>query len=435
MQKSIKSKKRNITPSRFIVNGLIVYFILFVFGPFKYTVYSISGLLYFVLCFFLLFFGSYLVEKMGRRYWPYRQIEIKMSKASEKFINIISIISILSFFIYFMYVYRLPNLNFEFGVGDLRPLAQANRPISNKIAEVLMELGIVAYLFASGVSNFNYRSTKFLSIIAFLLPAIALLAIGARGKAVITMLTYLIILYVKRSNGMYNKKNQSYKAKSLIWFVFAFMIIIIGKLFTTRGSTKNITDMYLMYPGDMEVKSVYLWLDNLVNHKFTNLYKGFHYYVHSLPFFTWIFSASSYSKVYYGAFKYRILGFLLPVIGINFPRYLEIVYSQPFYGYYTTFVQGYLLDWGLYLTPIFVFFTGIFFGLMYTSFRRKGFGYFIFPIILMMCFVSPVYYFWHITGTDFVWFFYILIYPIMKLLGLKRVEVDTCYELVDNNKA
>lgn len=418
-------KKSDISPSKFIIYGLLSYFILYFFGPYKYTIYSLTGVVYFIFCFLLFWSGAYTVERMGKRFYCGSYFRIELSPKSEKFIYAISILSIIFFVKYLTYVISVPNIEIEFGVGDLRDLAQANRPTSNKISEILMNLGIISYLITSSVSRLKYKTTRLVSTIAFLLPGAALLAIGARGAAVISIIIYFIVCKTQTVRGFNVKRSNGKITKLIVFFSFGFFLLIILKLFSTRGVAKDITDIYLMNYGDVSVRSPYLWINTILDNQLSNVLKGLFYYTHSLPFFTWLFNESTYSTWYYGALQFRSLGFIFSLFGVPFPQYLDIVKSQPFYGYYPTCIQGFLLDWGLYLTPIMVYLTGILFGLIHISNKKGGFGYFIYPIILMMCFISPIYYFWNINQTDFVLLLYIPIYIILHFLGIKKIKLDT----------
>ena len=141
------------TPSHFILYGLIIYFILFFFGPYKYTIYSFDGVLYYCLCFFLLYFGAFIIEKIDEKYKPNYIIKYNSNRTICFVINCLSIIAIIASVSYLIYIVRLPNTSFRFGVDDLRKLAQYNRPTWSKVAEILMNFGIVTFLITSGMSN------------------------------------------------------------------------------------------------------------------------------------------------------------------------------------------------------------------------------------------------------------------------------------------
>ncbi|MFY2158378.1 O-antigen polymerase [Cytobacillus firmus] len=414
-----------LKPSNFIVYGLVVYFIIYLLGPYNYTIYSIEGVFYYFVSFLLLFLGAFIVQKMSteKQRSVKKEYEVIISKKSEILLQIISVVSIISFIIYFQEIIRLPTNNYNFASEDLRLELSASRSTLNKIAEMTMLTGPVSYLISSNVRKLNYKITTPLTLIAFFIPSFGFLSVGARGVAIISLFIFLINHLVLKMRLVTNSKFKKV-LKRLMPLVAVFIVVyFIGNLFIGRPGLLKAEDLFLIYPGDTKLKVFYGFLNDNLLHQLDPLYKAFMYYTHSFPVFTYFYTEAPQSGIFYGALQFSFIFFVLNAVGLSSVDPNSVVLYNPTAGLYSTFISYFIIDYGKWLALFIIFFSGIVFGLIYNSARSGKIGYFIYPIILTMCFISPIYYFWTVGRMDVMLFWYFLFYPILKLLGLK-VEVN-----------
>ena len=421
--------KSNMRPSRLMLISMTVYIINLLFGPYNYTFYSKIGILYFFLCFFLLWLGAFVAE--SKRSNPI-YLDYHMTPLAEVFLCIFMIIVLVANIYVFYYYTKLSGIPYsEVGLAGARNILARNllpfqKPQLVKIAEVLVTGGVTSYLIISGLNYFNYNITTFLAPLCLIGSVANNLLVGARATTVTIIVLFMIVNIIRK------QRKQLILLKRwvnlILYLTIPVAIFIVMMLFVTRSGASVITDLepesvYLFYRGDISYKPFYSLINNLFGGRLSLFYYISLYYSHSIPVFTWLFNNSDYSNYYYGgALQFRIIGFIFETIGWKFKPFLDIVYSQPHYGYYRTFLQGVLLDWGLYFTPIIVFITGIFFGIVH---RKYIYGRFwaitIYPLIIIMCIVLPVYYFWHWAVIDFSLFIFLSLMPVLYFLGIKKI--------------
>lgn len=392
-------------PKYFFLYGVIIYFLLYFFGPYEFTLYSIKGVIYYLLAMFLFACGLQLGNiRFGKFNNQYKQYEkIKSSKSIEIYLFIAELIAGIFFLIYISEVLQLTGASYKFG-SDLRIVLSESRSFLNKISEIGMYISIACFLI---IESLDIKSRLLLNIsnIFFWLPSLAMLLIGARWDVFVSILVFFTSKGYRRRN--INKKIKPKKKwkKFLAIFLFAvFLIIILGlvyKLFQSRGMV-NATEEMLMYPGDIALKPFYLELYKLSKGLVDPIYKIFLYFTHSMPFFTWLFENNTFSQTYHGAYLFRSVGFICNAIGISFPDYKTIIASQSFSGYYSTFIGGYLIDFGKIGSLIMIFLTGTLFDKLSLTAKKSKYADSIVPVILVMCLIAPIYYFWHMGSIDFI---------------------------------
>lgn len=412
-------------PSSFIVYGLIVYFFMLLINPFIYTIYSLEGVLYFISAYLVLLVGSFIIEKISRKATNKKNFfDVVLSKRAERFIQFISVLSIGFLVIYFRDVTNLVAGNYIFANEDLRLALSDNRSLINRIAEMGMQIGPVAYLIASNVTRLNYRTTRVLTLFAFWAPSIGILAVGARGSAIIGLSIFLINNFLQKQNG-----RKHFEAKKLIkkfapYFIVILISYFIYSLFISRPGLSNSENIFLIYPGDMKLKPIYSEINQFLNFKLDPLYKLFMYYTHSLPTFTYFYPNSPMYGVFWGVLQFSFVFFVLNATGIVSVSPNSVGIYNPTAGLYSTFISYFILDFGRVLGLVAILLSGMFMGLIYRSYSKGKFGYFIYPVILTMALVSPIYYFWTVGRMDVILVWYFIIYPILKILGLKTVAIN-----------
>lgn len=424
---NMKTGKRiKLKPSSFIIYGLVLYFILYFINPFIYSIYSLEGVLYFALAYILLFLGAYIAEKITIKNFSRSSMDyvFKLSKCAEIFLILLSLISIISFIIYFSEIVKLPLAHYNFASEDLRLALSASRTNLSRISEMLMYIGPICYLISSRVERFKYKNTYIITLIAFFMPSLGILSVGARGAAVISLFIFFInMMLCKNKQDIGIKTKNIFKKLATATLLFGVIYFILN-IFITRPGLSTAEDLYLFYPGDTELKSTYRTINQLFNNSLDPIYKAFMYYTHSFPSFTYFYMNAPTTGIFFGVVQFSFIFSILNAIGITTLNPNMVALYNPASGLYSTFVSYFILDYGNILALPMIFFSGVFFGIVFNSAKRGSFGYFIYPIILTMCLVSPIYYFWTVGRMDVMLFWYFIIYPIIKLLGLKRQEVN-----------
>lgn len=413
-------------PYYFILYGIVMFFSIWLLGPYQFRIYNYQALIYFFCAYGLLFLGSFLFDRplffitsQARNY------EVSITKRAEKFLIFMVIVSFSALVIYMYEVVNLPiSGGYVFAKDDYRDILSINRSTLNKVAEIMMNIGVAIYLITARLKKHNYKATKVLGIVGLFIPAIAILAVGARSRVVTTIGLFVIINALNKHEG--HKTNFSFsklskKNKMIIFGLISASIYYTLALFAKRG-VNDATLQYIKEPSDSILRPIYYFLFNISNGMVGPIYKATWYYTHSLTAFTWSFDSFKTIQIHYGAFLMYLPGYFLKLVGLPFPDFLEIALSSPISGLYSTFITGYFLDWGVEGSLIMIFITGAIFGRISYLSRKKEFSYFILPVILFMCWVSPIYYFLHM-GWESVFIWYIIIYIISKKLGLKNKEI------------
>lgn len=410
-------------PSSFIIYGVLFYLFLFIISPFSYKIYSFDALFYLIFCFFLLFVGTKIGEH-GARINNVRWI-ISVNRKTERLFIIIMIISLIMAFLYLSYVSTL-STTYVFATEDLRRLLSENRPTYTKIAEVLAVAGIPCFLILSYVDNFNYKLTKPLSYISFFLPSIMILSVGARGIAIVSIL--ILILHIRTLNIRKLKFRKKYSLMSKRNILIISIIVIfafIVQLFDKRRSFDDFPKKSYYSLNDVEYKNNYLKQNN----KLYPYYSIIEYYNHSVPTFSYFYSVTkdnSNFKTYPFAYHFSFFWTILNSLNIVKFDIADVYDANPTTGRYSTFVTGYIMDYGYFFSLIMIFLTGLLLGYMWKNSQKGGICFFIDAIILTMVFLAPIYYIWTVGSISTILFFYFLIILLLpKGIEIKKVELLT----------
>lgn len=413
----------------FLILGLVVYWGLFFVGPYRYTIYDYVGLTYVTIIFLVFAISCFMAERVGKR--PKNiETQIIISKSAEMYLIVMMEICVVAFLAYMYEVINLPVPGgYKFAHDDYRDLLSLYRTEYNKIFEILMFIGTTVYLIVSRIEKLNFRFTKAFSVICLFLPAVAILAVGGRSRVVTSIGVFIIVFLLghqenKQKKGKKHKERKNKKLLKVI--VCGGVLIILGyftlSLFGTRGMY-TAPEQYLFYKGDISLRPIYAKIYELTNGLVNPLYKASMYYTHSIPVFTKTFQELQNVNKHYGALLMYLEGYMLRMCGVDFPEYLTIAAESPSIGWYSSFITGYVQDWGIIGTIIAVIVTGGIFGRISHNAYKKKASYYLLPVVLFMCWVSPIYYFWHMGWESVLFFFPFAYYP-CRLLGLRTIILE-----------
>lgn len=414
--------KISLKPSSFILYGILFYILLYVISPFKYHIYSYESLLYLGLSFFLLYIGTKIGEHgnfNSKKKWI-----VRLNKKTELYLIVIMFISIFMAILYLLYVSSL-KVDYTFATEDLRATLGDNRPTYTKFAEIIATAGIPCFFILSYMDHYAFKFTKITSYVAFFLPSIMILSIGVRGVAIVSIIIFFIHLFILKKR-KYSLKLKITKLKEhLLRFVIIFIIFIfIIQIFINRPGEGNLSTFSIYTPNDIEYRTFHRKLNEKLDYKLDPYYRMFDYYTHSVPTFSYFYSKTIDSNIKNYPFSYQLYFFwtILKPLGLSSFNVFDVFYENPTTGRYSTFITGYIMDYGYFYALLMIFLTGLLLGYIWKNSQKGGLCFFIDSIILTMMFLAPIYYFWNVGSISAILFMYfVIIYFIRKGLILKNL--------------
>lgn len=411
-------------PSSFIIYGVFIYVVLYILSPFSYKIYSIDALFYLILCFFLLWGGARLVEG-GKKIYNTKWV-ISINKGKERILIFIMLLSLVMALLYLLYVTSL-STSYIFATEDLRSALSENRPTYTKVAEILAIAGIPCFLILSFIDSLNYKITRILSYISFFLPSIMILSVGARGTAIVSILILLFHLRIlKNKKWRRTKASLTKKQRIILIFSITIVFVFIVQLFTYRKSVESFNSRSFYSLNDVEYKYDYLKLNEKLDNRLDPIYGILDYYNHSVPTFTYFYAVTKndeHFKIYPFAYQFYYFWTIFHAINLIDFDIVDVYDSNPTKGRYSTFVLGYITDYGYFFALLMIFLTGLLLGLMWKNSQKGGICFFIDTIILTMVFLAPIYYIWSVGSISAILFFYFMIILfIRKGISINKVN-------------
>lgn len=384
---------------------------VFLLGPYQYLLYSKSSILYLLLVNICMVLGLCSGELIKIKSKSDKQRDT-FDKNEDLWFLILEIIVIISFVYWCLWFFRVVNIrNYSFG-SDYRYLISENRNNLNRVAEFILNAGVAIFVMVDAIGREKSSSVVYkLSYLVLWIPAVAYILRGARWGVVVSL---LVFLYTKIKDINLRKMNASRKNVFLAVTCIIVVGIFILKIFSVRTGINVGGERRLFEAGDMNLKK---WADKLydmTDGAVDPLY-GLAYYIgQPIPVFSKVFSEFLPSKMYYGRFLlspfenfFKVLS--IPIIKFDNPGWEG--------GLYTPYVYGFIVDFGIYLTPIVVFIIGAVFAKIQKAESINFHCRALQPILSTMMLASPVYYFFHVGGISFVlmWYLGITIFFELKL--------------------
>lgn len=409
-------------PSSFIIYGILVYFFLFVLSPYLYKIYSIDALFYLVVCFILLYIGTKIGEHGVRN--KIVRWTVSINKKAERLIIFIMIISIIMALLYLSYVVTL-STNYVFATEDLRSALSNDRPFYTKAADMLATAGIPCFFIISYVDKLHFKYTRLLSYFSFFLPSIMILSIGARGTAIVSILILAIHILVLKKRKAKNRKYLFSKKQQIVLTISVIIIFVfILQLFDTRRSVETFHNQSIYSMNDVIYKDSYRKFNEKLGNSLDPIYGVIDYYNHSVPTFTYFYSVTKYNnnfEVYPFAYQFSFFWIILNSLNAIEFDVFDVYYANPSTGRYSTFVTGYVMDYGYFFALVMIFLSGLLLGNMWKNSQKGGKCFFIDSLILTMMLLAPIYYFWTVGSIFTILFFYfIIIFLIRKGIMIKK---------------
>ena len=385
-------KKHNLTGQiKAFYIGMAVLLFAFLLGPYQYKIESVLGVVYFFFSYLCFYFGLKskhirIIKRRKSKIGPYTNKE-------EIIILVFEIIASICFIVWVIDLVRNFNTNLLFR-SDLRNEFSDQRSSLSRIAEFGMSFGVSAFILANTRPVEKRTFIVKLSYVTLWYMGICYLAVGTRWRLFLAIALFLIIKKPK-----FNIKKHLFL--SLIVLVSAVVILnIVYDLFQNRGLMRA-DQLYLFSVGDMIVKPTWQAALQKSNYSLQGLFRIFSYFGQPIPVFSYIFVHYMPKKIYFGAYMLRFLGLVFNALHIPFPVTSAIA-NQTFTGMYSGTVYEYIIDWSVYLTPLFLYFTGVIFCNIYKKKSENKICSCLYPITVVMCLFAPFYYIWLVGSVDYV---------------------------------
>jgi hypothetical protein len=406
-----------LRPTRLIPLVLVGYLANLLLGPFYYEYYSTYAVGYVALCFGSLMVGSLVAESVGvpvSAITLARSPRYQLSSNHERLLQIAMFLAVISSLLTAYYLLVVSGVSYEGGLGEVRRTltqrhftqADIADPFWSKVAEAVSMGGAVFYLMVAALERTRDRLTVPLAFLCLLGPAAGALLAGGRGGAISAAVFLVTAGLVRRRKGLpFLLPIGGFPVAVGVLGLIAYYTLQIFVLRAEAAGADGIdfSELLLVIPGDLTLRASYQRANDALGGSLGPLYMLSYYFSHSLSFFSRVFDAMDYEQIFYGGLLFRVVGFVLRPLQIPFPAYLEITYSQAFFGRYPTFVQGFLLDWGLMGTPLVAVLSGLLWGRAWRGYVVGGFwAWVVYPAVVTMIIASPIYYFPHWGGMDFV---------------------------------
>lgn len=403
---------------------ILVRFLIFAFGPYRYTIESSDGLLYMVfvdiLFAFGLFIGNYIKSySYGVNNENYI-LQEEITDRRKRFIIAFEVISILVFGLWLLDWSRNIGFQYLFSNEDVRRLVSERRTMISRLSEFLVPLGVIPFFETHLNECYNNTKCKSISNVSLFLPGIISFASGARWGIILCIVYFIIIFRQNRSS----KARTPLNIKKLIYFtvcviIFIYIMAYIMALFESRGINHG-ANRYLFHPGDMQLKPFWKSLLDWNYSMFEPVFGLSSYIAQPIPVFSHVYSTYQNTSVFYGVNMFRVFALILQTLGIT-TFSIKTMYNAVFSGLYTSYIYGYIIDFGYILSPLLILITGIVFGKIESGYCKHGRYNILYPMVKAMVLFAPYYYFFQVGCTDYV-LFWLFFYSLMLKT---RVRIKT----------
>lgn len=411
-------------------------FATFILGPYRYHVYSWIGLAYYLEVNLLFMIG---LASSGWHLLPNRRKlknggvvektlveELRLSQFAKKTLVVGLTVSIVCCLLYCFELISIVGFESIIQAGDYRSRFSEVRSPFSKFCEIGMFIGPAAFLVTSQAGFLRSRLVQITSFLGLMLPGLVTLVLGARWRIFLLLLIYLFYLVLKKRDSCLGfraceKSRSMLKASRagvlrfgttiklvLVFVGFGLVAWVFFQLFKNRGLL-SAQDMYLFFPGDMELRPLYEHLLTMSSGALAPLYKAANYIAQSPAVFSELFDAHLPENAYFGAYTFRIAGYLLP-----FVPSLDRIFQDAFSGFYSGFVYGFIVDWGVLATPILAFCVGHIASKIEQCRIENAYCRIVYPLVCAMVACAPVYYFFQVGSADFILFWLMIYFGLVR---------------------
>lgn len=389
------------------------------FGPYDYHFESIEGVAYYYLCIVLLgiplvFCGKKNRELVAKR--KLRNVAGELTALGEKVLLGASILSLLAAAVFAAECIRLFSIEAILSGGDFRNEFDESRSVVSKYSEMLSCLGPASFLVTMRLGDTKHKALIPFSLLSLFGMGMTGLLLGARWKIFLCLLIFVFaVRYRKRNSVHIPGRLKTVLRWMFVLLLVALIIIAFYVLFSVRGQLAA-DEQYRFYYGDMPLKPWAAILFDSTDGAVQPLFRAIDYIGQSPFVFSYLFEHYNPDKLYYGAFAMRILGYVLPAVGISFPTNSAIA-EETFTGMYSGSAYGFITDFGIWLAPSVIFLVGLCFAAVERRRSISRFSSMLFPLVCSMVACSPVYYLLHVGYADYVFWWFAVLYCLLSMVS------------------
>lgn len=396
-----------------------LFVIVLLLGPYNYKIYSYKALLYYIFCVALFYIGLHLKFKKSKT----KLCSYTITQKGEIIIVIFCLLVCIAT-VYTFYYSIIANSNiqdYQFAAEDYRMLTP-DRTMLSRFMEMFMHFAAPIYIIYNHSTNRKKRLSK-ITVICYWAPPVYYLALGARWSLFFYILVFYLNYKLLHKNVSLVRKLFEIKfrpkiKKIIIFFLLIYIGVLIYNLFENRG-IYDASELFMVIPGDVKLKN---WAEVMLkwsNGALDPIYKFFYYCNHSIFVFAYMFKNYVNVRCTFGLFQFSIIQYLFMLLGFSTNFVKEVLASVPGYGSYMTFLHGFIIDWGYWLTPPMVFLNGILFCNLESRKDNSIIMNWIYPFIGPMILISPIYGMWTVAMVNVDIFFLTLLYFIL----IKKIDV------------
>ncbi len=393
-QKNIIKPKRTL--AKIFILSAFVFYGVSVFGPWQWHLYSVEGLIYFVLIDMLFLLGlmsGIIAPKSQTDEQQTKLHQMCLSNRQKKIVLAISLCSVLCW-IYEMFQLLVVNSGsfvFMAGAGQAEDYLEG-RTVLDQIALIIMQLGVGSYiLFALFAESKTFWQRAVVNL-GFWAAAIYLITYGQRFALAVT---FIIFIAVWKINGGSFAKTRSKirQSRSLQYCLIAIACLVLLAIFFYVFNTRLHVEApykYEFIPGDMALKPFWQDLYNVTDGGIDPLLMLADYMGESPFVFSgnWVFYQPDHIYWCYQLFR--------PIIQFasifDFPSYMDIVNSINAPAKYSGLAYSLMLNFGVYLAP----FASYLIGFMFSEIESyRGHSYLcsaLYPCCVAATVFAPIYF-------------------------------------------
>ena len=381
-----------------------IYFILFLFAPWNYSVdFNI-----YLSTFLLLFVGNiaFILGKKGYVGSPpiiNNTINYLNINKTYKLLLFFSIVYLVLIFIKWDDIFSSYGLDLSFQSAiNLREQTQTNYVMGNNIYGVLSNVfsgfPIIIIIFFFKFRSQLTKNRKRLILLILLIYVYTLFLSGGRnGVFLLIIISYFLYSIFKKL-----KRNQFYtlnsRQKLYIYATFIFIFYLFGKIALDRAGTNGVLNSYISYlestnSNELRDYSKELLYNSDIQFFYYPFYQFHDYFVQSFYQFEVTLNNLPLNAPYYGQYNFSSFFLLFNKIGFNITTVSSILNEIVNPGTYFTLFGALFLDFGFFgmFISVFViyFLTGYFLKRFYQKQKFLSLVWFIYFYVIII--MSPVY--------------------------------------------
>lgn len=391
----------------------LIFYGTSVFGPYSWKIYSVEGIVYFIIVNFLFFVGLctgplFLNRKKDSKKENASVLLFSgITPVRESILIGVSLVALLFSFYEIVVLVNYYGASFEF-LGDQYLERDASRTLIDKIAVVVMQFGTASYIIYKLARCNKGIIANFIVLLGLFSCGVYYLFIGNRFTLAVEVIIFLVCNLLTGSFSL-----RKVKRKIPAWLIILLtllLIIVVFLAFLAIFSNRPHTEILLKYeffPGDEELKPFYVSLYNSNPSLWDPLLMLADYMGEAPYIFSGVWEFYIPDHIYWFLNTLRPVGQLLSIFGL--PSYTEIVAEIGSPAKYSGIAYSLIVDFGIYLAPVAAYLFGLIFSSIDTRRNISSIARTLYPCCVACVIFAPIYYF-NVGRMDFVVFALLILF-------------------------